>query len=172
VLDTRAIKECNMRKVKNCAIGFSDVTQGPRSTATTRSVVVKNQGDTTITTGSMEPLIVEKDVSTRRVDTKTTTRIPTRSPGIATAPTSGRLTDAAEVERVSHPTMASSPPKKWIRRVTWPQVFKLSDVDKYDGTSDPTQWLQIYSTAVKAAGGNADVMANYLPIMLTKGCRN
>lgn len=73
---------------------------------------------------------------------------------------------------MSHPTMASSPPKKWIRRVTWPQVFKLSDVDKYDGTSDPTQWLQIYSTAVKAAGGNADVMANYLPIMLTKGCRN
>ena len=32
---------------------------------------------------------------------------------------------------------------------------------------NPTQWLQAYATAVRAAGGDTNIMANYLPIMLT-----
>ena len=32
---------------------------------------------------------------------------------------------------------------------------------------NPTQWLQAYATAVRAAGGDSNVMANYLPVMLT-----
>ena len=31
---------------------------------------------------------------------------------------------------------------------------------------NPTQWLQAYATAVRTAGGDTSVMANYLPIML------
>ena len=31
---------------------------------------------------------------------------------------------------------------------------------------NPTQWLQAYATAVRAAGGDTNIMANYLPIML------
>lgn len=61
---------------------------------------------------------------------------------------------------------------KRLRQFTWPRGFKLSNIDKYDKRSDPAQWLQIYSTAVKEVGGNTDVMANYLPIILTKDCHN
>jgi hypothetical protein len=32
---------------------------------------------------------------------------------------------------------------------------------------NPTQWLQAYATAVHATGGDTNVMANYLPVMLT-----
>ena len=32
---------------------------------------------------------------------------------------------------------------------------------------NPTQWLQAYATAVRATGGDTNVMANYLPVMLT-----
>ena len=32
---------------------------------------------------------------------------------------------------------------------------------------NPTQWLQAYATAVCAAGGDTNVMTNYLPVMLT-----
>lgn len=61
---------------------------------------------------------------------------------------------------------------KRLCQIRWPRSFTLSNIDKYDGKLYPAQWLQIYSTAVKAAGGNTNVIANYLPIMLTKECRN
>ena len=32
---------------------------------------------------------------------------------------------------------------------------------------NPTQWLQAYATVVHVTGGDTNVMANYLPIMLT-----
>ena len=32
---------------------------------------------------------------------------------------------------------------------------------------NPTQWLQAYTTAVHAVGGDTSVRANYLPVMLT-----
>ena len=32
---------------------------------------------------------------------------------------------------------------------------------------NPTQWLQASATTVRAAGGDTNVMANYLPVMLT-----
>ena len=31
---------------------------------------------------------------------------------------------------------------------------------------NPTQWLQAYATTVRTTGGDTNVMANYLPIML------
>ena len=40
-------------------------------------------------------------------------------------------------------------------------------VEPYEGTMNPTQWLQAYATAVHAARGDTSVMANYLPVMLT-----
>jgi len=36
----------------------------------------------------------------------------------------------------------------------------------------PTQWLQAYATAVRAARGDTSVMANYLPIMLMPTAMN
>ena len=37
---------------------------------------------------------------------------------------------------------------------------------------NPTQWLQAYATTVRATGGDASVIANYLPIMLTPTAMN
>ena len=49
----------------------------------------------------------------------------------------------------------------------WPHGFKITRVEPYEGRMNLTQWLQAYATAVRAAGGDTSVMANYLPIMLT-----
>ena len=37
---------------------------------------------------------------------------------------------------------------------------------------NPTQWLQAYATAVRAAEGDTTVMVNYLPFMLTPTMMN
>ena len=37
---------------------------------------------------------------------------------------------------------------------------------------NPTQWLQAYGTAVRAAEGDTSIMANYLPVMLTPTAMN
>ena len=44
--------------------------------------------------------------------------------------------------------------------------FKISGVEQYDGHASPEQWLMRYATTVWVGGGNTDVMANYLAIML------
>jgi hypothetical protein len=56
--------------------------------------------------------------------------------------------------------------------VTWHNGFKLSDVEKYDGTSNFVYWIQVYSTTIKVVVGNSDLMVNYLPVMLAKGCKS
>ena len=54
-----------------------------------------------------------------------------------------------------------------LRTLQWPRGFKITGVEPYEGRMNPTQWLQAYATAVRAAGGDTSVMANYLPVMLT-----
>jgi hypothetical protein len=39
--------------------------------------------------------------------------------------------------------------------------------EKYDGSVNPTEFMQIYSTSILTLGGNEDVMANYFPVALT-----
>lgn len=53
-----------------------------------------------------------------------------------------------------------------LRGVAWPPNFKIGDVKPYNGRTDPEQWIFLYETAVRAAGGNELVMANYLPVAL------
>ena len=52
-----------------------------------------------------------------------------------------------------------------LRTVSWPASFKLTNVENYMGDTNPESWLQQYETAVRAAGGNEAVMANYLPVV-------
>jgi hypothetical protein len=40
-------------------------------------------------------------------------------------------------------------------------------LEKYDGSANPTEFLQIYSTSILIVGGNETVMANYFPVTLT-----
>jgi hypothetical protein len=54
-----------------------------------------------------------------------------------------------------------------LRMMVWPPKFWPHLPEKYDGTVNPAEFLQIYSTSIVAAGGNEAVMANYFPVALT-----
>jgi hypothetical protein len=51
--------------------------------------------------------------------------------------------------------------------VVWLHKFRSHLPEKYDGTVNPAEFLQIYSTSILAAGGDEAIMANYFPVALT-----
>jgi hypothetical protein len=59
-----------------------------------------------------------------------------------------------------------------LRMVVWPCKFWLHLPKKYERTVNPTEFLQIYSTFILAAGGDEAVMANYFPVALTGTARS
>jgi hypothetical protein len=40
-----------------------------------------------------------------------------------------------------------------LRMVVWPPKFRPHLLEKYDGTVNPVEFLEIYSTSILAAGG-------------------
>src|SRR5438128_3769362 len=48
-----------------------------------------------------------------------------------------------------------------LRRAEWPTGFSPKGIKTYNGDRNPEAWLRIYTTAIKAAGGNQNTMANY-----------
>jgi hypothetical protein len=50
----------------------------------------------------------------------------------------------------------------------WLPHFRPDIGARYDGTSDPVEFLQQYAASIRAAGGNGRVMANWF-MMATKG---
>jgi hypothetical protein len=56
--------------------------------------------------------------------------------------------------------------------VVRPCKFQPHLSKKYDGTVNPAEFLQIYSTSVLAAGGDEAVMANYFSVALTGTTRS
>jgi hypothetical protein len=70
---------------------------------------------------------------------------------------------------VSEGCMALAP---HLRMVVWPPKFRPHLPENYDGTVNPVEFLQIYSTSILAAGGNEAVMANYFPVALTGTTRS
>jgi hypothetical protein len=54
---------------------------------------------------------------------------------------------------------------------TWPSKFRPHLPEKYDGTSNPSKFLQVYVTAITAAGGNTAVMATYFHVALSGPAR-
>jgi hypothetical protein len=40
-----------------------------------------------------------------------------------------------------------------LRMVVWPPKFRPHLLEKYDGTVNPAEFLEIYSTSILAAGG-------------------
>jgi hypothetical protein len=55
---------------------------------------------------------------------------------------------------------ALAPP---LRQVIWPEKFKAEHIDKYDGSSNPEVFIQVYHTVIEAAWGDDRVKTNYLP---------
>ncbi|GJN37184.1 hypothetical protein PR202_gb26112 [Eleusine coracana subsp. coracana] len=53
----------------------------------------------------------------------------------------------------------------------WPKGFKPVPIEKYDGQTHPREWLQLYSTVIRSAGGDSYVMANYLLVCLDPAVR-
>jgi hypothetical protein len=53
-----------------------------------------------------------------------------------------------------------------LRAVTWPSKFRPHLPEKYDGTSNLLEFLQVYVTAITAAGGDTAVMAMYFHVAL------
>jgi hypothetical protein len=49
--------------------------------------------------------------------------------------------------------------------------FKTSRIEKYDGSTNPTKWLEVYQLAIEATGGDSYVMANYWLVCLSSCAR-
>ncbi|GJN40303.1 hypothetical protein PR202_gb29504 [Eleusine coracana subsp. coracana] len=58
-----------------------------------------------------------------------------------------------------------------LRIARWPKGFKSVPIEKYDGQTNPREWLQLYSTVIRLVGGDSYVMANYLPVCLDPAVR-
>ena len=58
-----------------------------------------------------------------------------------------------------------------LRSVTWPGKFKPDLPPRYDGTADPTEFLQLYELSIEAANGDEKFMANWFTMALKDGPR-
>jgi hypothetical protein len=55
--------------------------------------------------------------------------------------------------------------------VRWPLNFKPSGIEKYDGSTNPVEWLEVYLPPIEATDGDSYIMANYLPVCLSSSTR-
>jgi hypothetical protein len=58
-----------------------------------------------------------------------------------------------------------------LRAASWPPKFRPHLPEKYDGTSNPSEFLLVYVTAITGAGGNTTVMATYFHVDLSGPAR-
>jgi hypothetical protein len=58
-----------------------------------------------------------------------------------------------------------------LRAATWPPKFRPHLPEKYDCTTNPSEFLQVYVTAITAAGGDTAVMATYFHVALSGTAR-
>src|SRR3954469_15747431 len=58
-----------------------------------------------------------------------------------------------------------------LRSVAWPGKFKPNLPPRYDGTTDPAEFLQLYELGIEAASGDEKVMANLFPMAPNSGAR-
>jgi hypothetical protein len=55
--------------------------------------------------------------------------------------------------------------------VRWPLNLKTSGIEKYDGSTNPTEWLEVNQLTIEADGGDSYVMANYLLVCQSVSAR-
>jgi hypothetical protein len=61
-------------------------------------------------------------------------------------------------------------PADHLRAASWPPKFRPHLSEKYDKTSNPSEFLQVYVTAITAVGGNT-TMATYFHVALSGPAR-
>jgi hypothetical protein len=54
-----------------------------------------------------------------------------------------------------------------LHAATWPSKLRPHLPEKYEGTSNPSEFLQVYVTAITAAGGYTAIMATYFHVALS-----
>jgi hypothetical protein len=54
-----------------------------------------------------------------------------------------------------------------LRTIRYPKDFKPA-IEKYDGRSDLSIWLNMYNIATRATRGNEDHMAGYFPLVMAR----
>jgi hypothetical protein len=54
-----------------------------------------------------------------------------------------------------------------LKRVHWPMNFKTSGIEKYDESTNQTEWILVYQFTIVAVGGDSYAMANDLPVYLS-----
>jgi hypothetical protein len=59
-----------------------------------------------------------------------------------------------------------------LKEVRWLAKFKAGHIDRYDGSSNPEEFIQVYQTVIEAAGGDDRVKANFLPMALSGAARS
>jgi hypothetical protein len=58
-----------------------------------------------------------------------------------------------------------------LRAATWPPKFQPHLLEKYDGSTNPSEFLQVYVTTITTAGGGTAVMATYFHVALSRPAR-
>ena len=53
-----------------------------------------------------------------------------------------------------------------LQRVIWPRKFKPGLIEKYDSTTNPKEWINIYSMVIEVAYDDDYIKANHLPNVL------
>jgi hypothetical protein len=59
-----------------------------------------------------------------------------------------------------------------LRNNRWPDKFKTGNIDRYGGSSNPEEFIQLYQTVIEATGRVDLVKANFLPMALTSVARS
>jgi hypothetical protein len=59
-----------------------------------------------------------------------------------------------------------------LRQVRWLDKFKTGNIDRYDGSSNPKEFIQVYQTVIEANRGDNRVKANFLSTALTGSARS
>jgi hypothetical protein len=58
-----------------------------------------------------------------------------------------------------------------LRAASWPPKFRPHLPEKYDETTNPPEFLQVYVITIMAAGGNTAIMATYFHVALSGPAR-
>jgi hypothetical protein len=53
-----------------------------------------------------------------------------------------------------------------LRQVRWSDKFKTGNIDRYDGSSNPEEFIQMYQTVIEVVERDDQVKANFLPTAL------
>jgi hypothetical protein len=59
-----------------------------------------------------------------------------------------------------------------LKQVTCPYKFKPEPINKYDGSSNPEEFIQFHHTVIEAAKGDDRVKVNYMPTALIGAARS